>query len=62
MRCMHILFTMSFHNYLKEREWRKDSSRTSHMIEKLFDKEEFKDQPKPELIKRKDFQVRIKNK
>ena len=44
-----------FYNYLKEREWRKDSSRTSHMIEKLFDKEEFKDQPKPEFNKKKRF-------
>ena len=44
-----------FYIYLKEREWRKDSSRTSHMIEKLFDKEEFEGRPKPEFNKKKRF-------
>jgi hypothetical protein len=44
-----------FYIYLKEREWKKDSSRTSHMIEKLFDKEEFKGKPKPQFNKKKRF-------
>ena len=53
---MHILFMMSFITSLKENEWKKDSSRTSHMIEKMFDKE--KDDlkvPKPEFGKKKRF-------
>ena len=44
-----------FYIFLKEREWKKDSSRTSHMIEKLFDKEEFEGRPKPEFNKKKRF-------
>jgi len=44
-----------FYSYLKDREWKKDSSRTSHMIEKLFDKEEYEGQPKPEFDQRKRY-------
>tara|TARA_R100001460_G_scaffold9698_2_gene23114 strand:- start:2031 stop:3680 length:1650 start_codon:yes stop_codon:yes gene_type:complete len=44
-----------FYSYLKDREWKKDSSRTSHMIEKLFDKPEYKDDPKPEFNKKKRY-------
>jgi hypothetical protein len=43
-----------FYNFLKENEWKKDSSRTSYMIEKMFEKE--KDHlPKPEFGKKKRF-------
>ena len=43
-----------FFNFLKENEWRKDSSRTSYMIEKMFENE--KDHlPKPEFGKKKRF-------
>lgn len=43
-----------FYNFLKENEWRKDSSRTSYMIEKMFENE--KDHlPKPEFGKKKRF-------
>ena len=44
-----------FFSYLKDREWKKDSSRTSHMIEKLFEKEEYEGQPKPEFDQRKRY-------
>jgi len=43
-----------FYNFLKENEWKKDSSRTSYMIEKMFEKE--KDHlPKPGFGKKKRF-------
>jgi hypothetical protein len=43
-----------FFNFLKENEWKKDSSRTSYMIEKMFENE--KDHlPKPEFGKKKRF-------
>jgi hypothetical protein len=43
-----------FYNFLKENEWKKDASRTSYMIEKMFEKE--KDHlPKPEFGKKKRF-------
>ena len=43
-----------FYNFLKENEWKKDSSRTSYMIEKMFQKE--KDHmPKPQFGKKKRF-------
>jgi len=43
-----------FFNFLKENEWKKDSSRTSYMIEKMFEHE--KDHlPKPEFGKKKRF-------
>jgi len=43
-----------FYNFLKENEWKKDSSRTSYMIEKMFEHE--KDHlPKPEFGKKKRF-------
>ena len=43
-----------FYNFLKENEWKKDSSRTSYMITKMFEKE--KDHlPKPEFGKKKRF-------
>ena len=43
-----------FFNDLKDNEWKKDSSRTSYMIEKMFEKE--KDHmPKPQFGKKKRF-------
>ena len=43
-----------FFNFLKENEWKKDASRTSYMIEKMFEKE--KDHlPKPEFGRKKRF-------
>ena len=43
-----------FYNFLKENEWKKDASRTSYMIEKMFENE--KDHlPKPEFGKKKRF-------
>jgi hypothetical protein len=43
-----------FYNFLKENEWKKDASRTSYMIEKMFEKE--KDHlPKPGFGKKKRF-------
>ena len=43
-----------FFNFLKENEWKKDSSRTSYMIEQMFENE--KDHlPKPEFGKKKRF-------
>src|SRR5210317_2091661 len=48
-----------FYNFLKENEWRKDASRTSYMIEKMFENE--KDHlPKPEFGKKKRFPGRNK--
>ena len=43
-----------FFNDLKDNEWKKDSSRTSYMVEKMFEKE--KDHmPKPQFGKKKRF-------
>ena len=43
-----------FYTFLKENEWKKDASRTSYMIEKMFENE--KDHlPKPEFGKKKRF-------
>ena len=48
-----------FYNFLKENEWKKDASRTSYMIEKMFEHE--KDHlPKPEFGKKKRFPGRNK--
>ena len=48
-----------FYNFLKENEWKKDASRTSYMIEKMFENE--KDHlPKPEFGKKKRFPGRNK--
>ena len=45
-----------FYNELKENGWRKDSSRTSHMIQKMFETKEKEDSlPKPEFGKKKRF-------
>ena len=43
-----------FFNDLKDNEWKKDSSRTSYMIEKMFETEEDK-LPKPQFGKKKRF-------
>ena len=43
-----------FYNFLKENEWKKDASRTSYMIEKMFEKED-ESLPKPEFGKKKRF-------
>ena len=43
-----------FYNDLKDNEWKKDSSRTSYMIEKMFEKEDA-DLPKPQFDKKKRF-------
>jgi hypothetical protein len=43
-----------FYNFLKENEWKKDSSRTSYMITKMFEKED-EALPKPEFGKKKRF-------
>ena len=48
-----------FYTFLKENEWKKDASRTSYMIEKMFENE--KDHlPKPEFGKKKRFPGRNK--
>ena len=48
-----------FYTFLKENEWKKDASRTSYMIEKMFEHE--KDHlPKPEFGKKKRFPGRNK--
>jgi hypothetical protein len=48
-----------FYNFLKENEWKKDPSRTSYMITKMFEKKKniYLNQS---LVKRKDFLVLIK--
>ena len=43
-----------FYNELKENGWRKDSSRTSHMIQKMFDTKD-DSLPQPEFGKKKRF-------
>ena len=43
-----------FYNFLKENEWKKDPSRTSYMIEKMFEKEK-DDLPKPRFGVKKRF-------
>ena len=43
-----------FYNFLKENEWKKDASRTSYMITKMFEKED-EELPKPEFGKKKRF-------
>jgi len=43
-----------FYNFLKENEWKKDASRTSYMIEKMFEHEK-EHLPKPEFGKKKRF-------
>jgi hypothetical protein len=43
-----------FYNDLKDNEWKKDASRTSHMIIKMFEKEE-EHLPKPQFGKKKRF-------
>ena len=48
-----------FYNDLKDNEWKKDSSRTSYMITKMFEKEK-EDLPNQNLESRKDIQVKIK--
>ena len=44
-----------FYVFLKENDWKKDASRTSYMIEKIFESKENKDLPKPEFGKKKRF-------
>jgi hypothetical protein len=44
-----------FYVFLKENDWKKDASRTSYMIEKIFESEKNKDLPKPEFGKKKRF-------
>ena len=44
-----------FYVFLKENDWKKDSSRTSYMIQKIFESEKNKDLPKPEFGKKKRF-------
>ena len=48
-----------FYNDLKDNEWRKDASRTSHMITKMFEKEK-EHLPKPQFGKKKRFPGRDK--
>jgi hypothetical protein len=43
-----------FYNFLKENEWKKDPSRTSYMITKMFEKQK-EHLPKPEFGKKKRF-------
>jgi len=43
-----------FYNFLKENEWKKDPSRTSYMITKMFEKQK-EHLPRPEFGKKKRF-------